>query len=309
MGTIVPFLEKSKHHPPRTIIFLSGSGSNAEKILAEQRSEYPNPSFHVVALFTDAPAESRARELAEKYEIPYLENDIRKFYRTRGLKSLRMASEAGRTAREEWTNEIRQQIAPYQPDFGVLAGFARLTNITADFPCLNVHPGDLTYVKDNSRYLTGLHTLPIEKAILEGLDYLRSSVIIAQSYKDSGTGMDSGPILGISEKVPIELAGSSLEALHECAQKRPPKKPKEGYGDRLEKIAKKHLKKLKERGDWVVFPQVVKDFARARFGFDVETGKDFLWYRQNDKWQPVHTVIYGQRNKELLFRKPYLSNS
>ncbi|MFW6414163.1 MAG: formyltransferase family protein, partial [Verrucomicrobiota bacterium] len=201
MRTIVPFLKKSKHHPPHAVIFLSGSGSNAEKILAEHCAESTNPSFHVVALFTDAPAESRARGLAGKYEIPYLENDIREFYRTRGLTSLSMASEEGRTAREEWTNEIRRQIAPYQPDFGILAGFARLTNITAEFPCLNVHPGDLTYVKDNSRYLTGLHTIPIEKAILEGLDYLRSSVIIAQSYEDSGRGMDSGPILGISEKV------------------------------------------------------------------------------------------------------------
>lgn len=303
MGTIVPFLEKSTDQLPRAVIFLSGGGSNAEKILARQRKGEGGPAFEIVALFTDAPAESGARELSESCGIPCLENDIRAFYRSKGLSSLSMASEEGRAAREEWTDEIRRQIAPYQPDFGVLAGFARLTNITTELPCLNIHPGDLTYVKNNRRFLTGLHTVPVERAILEGLDHLRSSVIIAQSYQEGGKGMDSGPILGVSEKVYVDLDGSSLEELRKCVECRPEKKPAGGYGDRLEEIAKMNLERLKVHGDWVVFPQAVEDFANARFGYDRNAGIDFLWYRQNAKWLPVKTVIYGEQSKELLFRK------
>ena len=67
------------------------------------------------------------------------------------------------------------------------------------------------------RILVGLHTVPVERAILEGLDSMRSSVIVAQPYTGSGGEMDSGPILAISEPVPIDLCGTSREALAAAA--------------------------------------------------------------------------------------------
>ena len=52
----------------------------------------------------------------------------------------------------------------------------------------------------------------IERAILEGLDELRSSVIVALPYTGSGGDMDNGPILGLSPAVPVTL-GADMDAI------------------------------------------------------------------------------------------------
>lgn len=300
--TVKPLLTKSarEDEPARVVLFLSGHGSNAEKILELQQAR-ENPAFEVVALVTDAPPErSRARHLAEHFAVPVVENDIRAFYRDQGLTRVTLRTEEGRVAREAWTDAVRKQLAPYAPDFGVLAGFVPLTNLVGDFPCLNVHPGDLTYIKDGARYLVGLHTLPVERAILEGLDSLRSSVILAEPYAGDGGNMDSGPLLGLSPCVPVDLQGRSLEALADCLHKRPEKRPKGGFGDDLERVANHNLTQLKEKGDWVVLPPVVADFADGRFGLDADGA---LQYRgRSDQWFPIHTVEYVADGKELVFR-------
>ncbi|MFW5802383.1 MAG: formyltransferase family protein [Verrucomicrobiota bacterium] len=300
--TVKPLLTKSARDdaPARVALFLSGHGSNAEKILELQRAR-ENPAFEVVALVTDAPPErSRARLLAERFAVPVVENDIRAFYRDHGLTRVTLRSEEGRAVREAWTDAVRKQLAQFAPDFGVLAGFVPLTNLVGDFPCLNVHPGDLTYIKNGARHLIGLHTLPVERAILEGLDCLRSSVILAEPYAGDGGNMDSGPLLGLSPSVPVDLQGHSREALADCLCKRPEKRPKGGFGDDLERVADHNLTRLKERGDWIVLPSVVADFADGRFGLDSEGG---LQYRgRNHKWFPIRTVEYLPDGKELIFR-------
>ncbi len=302
--TVKPLLTKSagEEAPARVALFLSGRGSNAEKILELQRSR-ENPAFEVVALVTDAsPERSRARHLAERFAVPVVENDIRTFYRDRGLTRVTLRTEEGRAARQAWTDAVRKQLAQYAPDFGVLAGFVPLTNLVGDFPCLNVHPGDLTYIKDGARYLVGLHTLPVERAILEGLESLRSSVILAEPYAGDGGNMDSGPLLGLSPEVPLDLQGHSLGTLAECARKRPEKRPKGGFDDDLERVANHNLIRLKENGDWIVLPRVVADFADGRFSLDAQ-GE--LRYRgRNNQWLPIHTVEYQSDGKELIFRPP-----
>jgi folate-dependent phosphoribosylglycinamide formyltransferase PurN len=241
-------------------------------------------------LVTDRPEESRARVLAERFGIPWLGLDIRAFYRERGEPRVSLLSERGRTIRAEWTAALRAAIAPYAPDFGILAGFVPLTNLTADFPCLNIHPGDLT-VEDASgrRLLVGLHTLPIETAILAGLAALRSSVIIAQPYTGSGGEMDSGPVLGLSGPVPVDLQGRTLHELQAIAGKRVGNRPPGGWKDELEAIAGVNQDRLKEGGDWTVLPPTVEDFAAGKFGTD-EAGR--LHYRTDVGWQAVTTVEY-----------------
>lgn len=247
---------------PNVGIFLSGSGSNAEKLIQAVR-RLETPVLNISALITDAPKTSRAREIAKEYGIPLIELDIKEFYLERGETRVSIMTEAGQRIREEWTNQLRKLIAPLKLDFGVFAGFVPLTNITRDFPCLNVHPGDLTYLKDGRRYLVGLHTIPIERAILEGLDYLRSSVIVVEPYKGSGADdMDSGELLGVSPKVPIDFMGATLDELKACAAARPAKRPKGGFADRLEEIAKHNQDRLKEGGDWIVLPEAVINFAK-----------------------------------------------
>jgi hypothetical protein len=147
----------------------------------------------------------------------------------------------------------------------------------------------------------GLHTVPVERAILEGLTSLRSSVIQALPYTGGGGDMDNGPLLGISEPVPVDLKGEELQHLHACRETRPPARPRGGYGDALEAVAALNLERLKRMGDWVVFPKVVHDFAGGRFGTDSTGG---LWYRLSNRWQPVETVVYGEHTREILFRSP-----
>lgn len=280
----------------RAAVFLSGSGSNAERILEKWAAE-GRDLFDIAALVTDRPERSRAREIGAAFNVPVVEHDIFAFYRRRGLRRVSLGTDEARQARAAWTDELRAQLAPLEIDLGLFAGFIPLSNITADFPCLNVHPGDLTYLKDGQRLLIGLHTVPIEIAILEGLNYLRSSVILADSYHGGGDDMDSGVILGISAKVSIDLHGYSLDELGEIAARRPERRPPKGYQDELEELAGQNQELLKEGGDWVVFPRVAFDFAAGKFALG-DSGQ--LLYREGNDWQPVRTVVYGPEQREIL---------
>lgn len=298
MQTVHAFLPETLRRRPRAAIFVSGSGSNAEKILEYRRASGP-PAFDAAAIVTDRPRQSRAEFLAKSYDLPLVTNDIRQFYKKHGEERVSIATPRGQELRAQWTDALREQLAPYGIDFGILAGFIPLTNLVADFPCLNVHPGDLTYVKEGRRYLVGLHTVPIERAILEGLDTLRSSVILADPYSGQGEDMDAGPLLGLSEPVEVELAGRKLSDLQQVVWQRPAKRPRGGYGDDLEEVAFINQERLKKNGDWVVFPRVVADFARNAFGVDDQRG---LHFRINDRWHPIKTVVYNSDGKELVFR-------
>ncbi|MCK5844800.1 MAG: hypothetical protein KAG97_08845, partial [Victivallales bacterium] len=224
---------------------------------------------------------------------PLVKHDIRAFYRERGEERMSLATERGRKIRGEWTDTLRELLAPFRVDFGVLAGFVPLTNITSDFPCLNVHPGDLTVTENGKRILVGLHTIPIEIAILKGLFSLRSSVIIAQTYTGAGGEMDTGPILGVSEPVPIDLMGKTVAELAAIAKSRPEKRPKGGFDDALERVAKHNQEILKMKGDWTVFPPVVADFAAGRFGRDDENDT-MLFLGDDGDWTAAKTVEYGK---------------
>ncbi len=288
----------SKVKIPQAAIFMSGSGSNAEKLLASI-SKHGDKSWSASMIFTDAPLKSRAAKIAADYKIPYFELDILEFYRRRGETKVSLSTEKGREIREEWTAEVRKILSPLKIDFGILAGFVPLTNITSDFPCLNVHPGDLTVEENGRRIFVGLNTVPIEMAIVRNCNTLRSSVIIAQTYTGKGGEMDSGPILGISSPVKIDLGNTNLETIKEIFETRPPRRPPGGYKDLLEEIARKNQENLKINGDWVVFPPAVKDFASGKFGHDENNA---LYYLVDGSWEKIKTVEYtvSQANPLLI---------
>ena len=250
---------------PRMAIFLSGSGSNAEKLLS---SPEVVQAAEPVVLVTDAPEKSRASEIAANHNLPVVEFSIREFYRNHGLKSISLATEAGRQARELWTAELRQKLEKFAIDFIVLAGFEPLSNITNDYPCLNVHPGDLSVTDSRgTRLYVGLHSRPIEAAILAGEKSLRASVIIAQSFNDADKDVDNGLLLGISQSMPIDFQGLTLEELKKIKANRPERKPVGGWKDELEALAMRSQNELKISGDHIILPLVVRDFA----------GKCFAW--------------------------------
>ena len=296
MGPISPFFINKNRTLRKVVIFLSGSGSNAEKILDYWGQEGSKISYQIT-LFTDRPLRSRAREIADNYGLPLIENDIKRFYQKRGCARVTLSTPLGKNIRDEWTLSIRNQLKPDTIDFGLFAGFIPLTNITSDFPCLNVHPGDLTYLKGNRRYLVGLHTIPIETAILEGLTYLRSSIIVAQPYTDCQRDMDTGPVLGISEKINIDFLGYNFETLKKISASRPSERPQGGFQDPLQEVAKFNQKKLKQEGDWVIFPRVADEFSKGHFSLGSKGG---LCYKNGPNWMQIKTIIFGKDTKQVI---------
>lgn len=272
--------------PARTVIFLSGAGTNAEAVLEYLRTG--RHVFGVVALATDSPLTGRARELGKEYGVPVVELDIRKFYRERGESSIRLDSPRRCAIRQEWSDAMYALLAPFAPEMGILAGFIPLTNLTGRFPCLNVHPGDLT-LEDASgrRLMVGLHILPVERAILAGHDALRSSVILAQPYTGDGSReMDSGPVLGVSAAMPLDLAGATVEELAAVRAARVPGRP---VNDELRRLALENVERLKTVGDHVVLPRAAEDFASGRFHAD---GKRVCFLDENGELHKALTVEY-----------------
>ncbi len=297
MAKIIPYFKPKQKPFSHVAIFISGSGTNAEKIL-DYWCNYDTDCYDIKLIFTDRPNTSNAKKLSVKFNIRLIENDIKAYYTKQGCNRVTIGTPEGKKIREEWTNGIREQLKPFAIDFALFAGFIPLTNLTADFPCLNVHPGDLTYLKNSKRHLIGLHTIPIERAILEGLKYLRSSVIIAMPYFESEDAMDNGPILGVSEKVTIDFMGKELSELKKVYKNRPTVRPKGGYQDSLEQIAVVNQESLKINGDWIVFPHVVSDFAKGKYGHDE---KENQYYKNNlDEWIKISTVEYGLNHKHLI---------
>ena len=285
-GVDIKLFYTRREEPARVAVFLSGTGSNAEVLL--DYAAGGDRGFVVSQLVTDAPESSAARRLGRGYGVPVVELDIRRFYRERGEESIRLDSELRRQIRGEWSAALWELVREGKPDFGVLAGFVPLTNIAAWLNCLNVHPGDLSLVgPDGGRLLAGLHFRPVERALLSGHRTLRSSVILAQGYSGSGEQeMDSGPLLGVSSEVPVELDGITVEELRRIAGER----GHAPFHDRLRELAQKNLERLKRAGDHIVLPRVVEAYAKGCYGF----GEDGLYFRGGaGEWEPVRTVEFS----------------
>jgi len=224
---------------------MSGSGTNVEKVIAQEERLGKECQYETVAILTDD-KRSKAEIIAYNHLIQYIQLDIRDFQESKGLgRKLTLATEAHRKAREEYTAELAGRLRKLEVDFIVFGGFEPLTNIAGEFPCLNVHPGDLTYQKDGKPYLVGLHTVPIQRALDQGIGYVRSSVIQALPYTGIGDDMDNGPILGLGPKLFYEG----------------------------ERDAKKIQDALKRASDWVILPAVVLAVARGEIEVDHETNE------------------------------------
>lgn len=288
------FSRKNNSEPVRIAICMSGTGSNAEVIL--KRNTQSECNYQVAVIFTDAPDSSRAVELGEKYHVPVESLDIRKFYAANGEDGIALNSDRRRQLRDLWSGKVWEMLEPYQCGFAIFAGFVPLTNLAEKLPCLNVHPGDLTVTADGERIYAGLHYSPVERAICNGEKYLRSSVILVQSFAGKND-VDAGPILGISAPVKVDRAGFSVEELTAIRNAR----EKGAADDELRIIAKNEIEKLKIHGDHVVLPQAVEFFAAGRYGCD-ENGSLYLRKADGDEWSAIETVEFfdGKAPRERL---------
>ncbi|MEE8355561.1 MAG: formyltransferase family protein [Candidatus Bathyarchaeia archaeon] len=243
--------------PMRVACFVSGSGTNARRII--ERSLGEDSRFEVSLIFTDVRDDRirksggkrcRAKDIADEYGISYECEDIRDFYRERGVKRTDLS------LRPKFDRLVVEKVAPHGVDLVALAGYMSI----ATRPLLeayngrmvNVHPADLSIMEGNERKYVGIHV--VRDAILAGELELRASTHVVREK------VDHGEILVVSEPVPVSLPEGVV--LGELARDK----------RLLGVIVDEHQGRLKERGDWVIFPLTIQMISEGRFTLDGEGG-------------------------------------
>ena len=241
------FNPKRMKRPMRVAAFMSGSGTNIIKLIEREKSltsEKGSSPFHVIFIFSDrSDGSCQGERIAYKNSLPYFTHDIRAFHRVRGLQRSVNTPE-GLSARREFDSVAARLIAAFEIDVTALGGY--MSYITLD-RCVNVHPADLSILApDGKRQYVGDHA--VLDAIADGETTLCSSTL----WTDQG--VDTGPLLMISDPLKIELP----EPLDSLLKDR----------KRLLRLVQDHQKRLKEVGDWKIFPRTIEMIAQGRFALD-----------------------------------------
>ncbi|MCX6822153.1 MAG: formyltransferase family protein [Candidatus Aenigmarchaeota archaeon] len=238
------FFDPKSGRPMRVACFMSGSGTNVRKITEHQINLKKSP-YEVILIFTDN-SESNAKNIAKEYGIPLEVNDIKEFYHGKDIKD--------KSVREQFDKKTVELIKKYDIDLIALCGYAWVVTkpLLSKYTIVNVHPADLTVTEKGKRKYVGLHHVPSMKAILAGEKSLYSTTHLVTE------DLDMGEILVISKPLKVELPkGVTLEELRKPENK-----------ELLIKIAEEHQNKLKEVGDWKIFPLTLQWIAEGRFGID-----------------------------------------
>jgi len=231
----------------RVAAFMSGSGTNIRQLLRRQaaiKAAEGAAPFEVVFIFSDRSDGVCAGErIAREAGIPYFSYDIRAFHEKRSLKrSVRTAE--GLAAREEYDRVPARLVKAFGIDVIALGGYMSYTTLNR---CVNVHPADLSIRRpDGRRKYVGDQA--VRDAILAGETRLRAATL----WTDAG--VDTGPLLMVSKPVPVDLP-APLEQLKEDPE-------------RFRTVVDQHQSRLKETGDWIIFPRTIEMIARGRFGLD-----------------------------------------
>jgi len=239
----------------RVACFISGSGTNARRII--ERSLEESSRYEVSLVFTDVRDDRlqksgkkrcRAKDIADEHGISYECEDIRDYYRERGVKRSDLS------LRPEFDRLVVEKVAPHGIDIIALAGYMSITTrpLLDAYPgrMVNVHPADLSIMEGDERKYVGIHV--VRDAILSGERELRATIHVVREE------VDHGEVLVISEPVPVRLPEGAVVA--------------ELVRDKklLGVIVDEHQERLKERGDWVIFPLTVQMIAEGRFALDGE---------------------------------------
>ena len=243
-------------HPERKMrlaLFISGSGTNGLKII--ERSKKPDSRFDVTLIYSDIKDQrtrkngskmTRAKDIAIMHDIAYECVDIRDFYKEHGLKRTDLS------IRPDYDRLVLEKLGKHTIDLIANAGYMSIMTPVLldqyDGKIVNVHPADLSIMEGDKRKYVGIHV--VEEAILAGEPEIRSTTHIVREE------VDHGEILVISEPVPVRLSNSIQELEGE---KKLRKETVSGYQD-----------KLKERGDWVIYPLTIQMIAEGRFAMGLE---------------------------------------
>ncbi len=231
----------------RVAAFMSGSGTNIKKLielekqLKGQKGESP---FEVVFVFSDRSDGACAGEkIAQENALPYISYDTRAFHRLKGVKRTVLTPE-GLSARKEYDRVAKKLVQAFDIDVIALGGYMSFITLER---CVNVHPADLSILlPDGKRRFVGDNA--VSDAILAGQSSLRASTL----WTDQG--VDTGPLLMVSDPIPVNLP-EPLEILRRNKE-------------RLKIIVAEHQERLKEVGDWKIFPRTIEMIASGRFALD-----------------------------------------
>jgi phosphoribosylglycinamide formyltransferase-1 len=238
----------------RVACFMSGSGTNARKII--DRSLQHDSSYRVELIYTDVKDEALDREgkkackafdIAKEYGIAYECVDIMDFYKSHGHSSKKDLS-----LRPAFDRQVVAAIERHRLDIITLAGYMSITTMPLldryEGKMINVHPADLSIMANGERKYVGIHT--VRDAIIGGEREIRASTHVVREK------VDNGEILIVSKPVAVKFPqGVTLEGLRE--NKELQKSVVEEYQDRL-----------KKEGDWVIYPLTVQMIGEGRFALD-----------------------------------------
>ncbi|CAO0823700.1 phosphoribosylglycinamide formyltransferase 1 [Desulfarculales bacterium] len=237
--------------PLKVAAFMSGSGSNIRRLL-ERRS----PHYEVAFIFSDrADGNCRGEKIAHEYVLPYFSFDTRRFHQVKGQKRTVLTKE-GLKIRREYDAVAARLVKAFGVDLLALGGYMSFITLKKG---VNVHPADLSIAeaKGHRRFVGDDAVLD---AIAAGQKELRASTLWIDQ------GVDSGPLLMVSDPLPVKLP-APLEELREDSV-------------RLHRVADEHQEALKQRGDWVIFPLTVELLATGRLtvnarGLAVLDGREY----------------------------------
>jgi folate-dependent phosphoribosylglycinamide formyltransferase PurN len=233
--------------PMRVAAFMSGSGTNILKLIEHEKrlatTEGTSP-FQVVFIFSDRSDGTCAGEkIALDNGLPYISYDTRAFHRLRSVKRSVRTPE-GFAARKEYDSVAKRLVDTFDIDVIALGGYMSYITINR---CVNVHPADLSIrLPDGRRKYVG--DVAVHDAIRAGESTLRTSTL----WTDEG--VDTGPLLMVSDPLPVELP-APLEILIKDNK-------------RFLEVTADHQKRLKEVGDWKIFPLTIEMISRGRFSLD-----------------------------------------
>lgn len=235
-------LHDPAHGPMRVAALISGSGTNLVKILEHQgalKAARGTAPFEVAVIFSDS-WKSKAAEIGAQFDLPVVVRDINAFYKARGL------PRADLSVRPTFDRQTVAALAPYCAGVAAYAGYMSVASkvLIDAFLGVNVHPADLSIEVGGLRRWVGGHA--VRDAILAGERTIASTTHLVEE------AVDGGRRLLVSSPVPVEVPEGADLARKEIARE----------------VERHNQARLKELGDWAIFPKTIEYLADGRVAAD-----------------------------------------
>ena len=237
--TLTPLYDPEKGRMRVAGFMSTKSGSNLRKLI--DHSMKAGINYDVAVIFSDR-NDSAATIIGKDYGIPVVLNDKREFYARHGIPT------KDSSLRGKFDMATFEKLKPYNIHMAALAGYMSLVSdfLIDSLLLVNVHPADLNILnQERKRKYTG--EFAVKDQILAGEKEIRSTTHII----DKGD-VDSGRILMVSNPSSVILSDGFN-----------PQDPAQ-----LKSVGNENQGRLKEIGDWVIYPRTLEYIAIGRFQQD-----------------------------------------